>query len=178
MTVYTQAALTPHKETAMPTAQPEPSADFDFFIGDWTCRHRYLTKRLAGSADWIEFPGTCTTEKILGGWGNFDQNEIELPGNRYAGASLRLYDPATGCWSIRWLDSRRPGQITPPVVGRFDNGVGIFHGDDSFGGKPICVRFTWSGITRNAARWEQAFSTDEGTNWETNWIMNFVRDEE
>ncbi len=165
--------------TSMPISQPisraEPSADFDFFIGDWTCRHRYLTKRLASGADWIEFTGTCTTQKILGGWGNFDQNEIELPGDRYAGASLRLYDPAVDRWSIRWLDSRRPGELTPPVIGRFDNGIGIFYGDDRFGEKPIRVRFIWSRITRGAARWEQAFSADEGTSWETNWTMDFTR---
>ena len=162
-------------QISMPTSRAEPSADFDFFVGDWTCRHRYLTKRLAGATDWIEFPGTCTTQKILGGWGNFDQNEIELPGDRYAGASLRLYDPAADRWSIRWLDSRRPGQITPPVVGRFDNGIGIFYGDDRFGEKPIRVRFIWSRITRGAARWEQAFSADEGNSWETNWTMDFTR---
>jgi hypothetical protein len=159
----------------MPASGPESSHDFDFFVGDWTCRHRYLTKRLAASADWIEFPGTCTMAKILGGLGNFDQNEIELPGDRYLGASLRLYDPATATWAIRWLDSRRPGLISPPVVGRFDNGIGLFYGDDSFGEKPIRVRFIWSRITPGAARWEQAFSTDEGNNWETNWFMDFTR---
>ena len=161
--------------TSIPASRPEPSADFDFFVGDWTCRHRYLTRRLAEAADWIEFSGTCTMQKILGGLGNFDQNEIGLPGDHYKGASLRLYDPATASWSIRWLDSRRPGQITPPVIGRFDNGIGIFYGDDSFGGKPIRVRFIWSRITRGAARWEQAFSADEGNHWETNWTMDFTR---
>jgi hypothetical protein len=25
----------------------KPSRDFDFFIGRWTCRHRYLARRLA-----------------------------------------------------------------------------------------------------------------------------------
>jgi hypothetical protein len=107
----------------------------------------------------------------------FDQSTIELPGGHYLGASLRLYDPATASWSIRWLDSRRPGQITPPVVGGFANGIGIFYGDDRFGDRPIRVRFIWSRITRGAARWEQAFSLDEGNNWETNWFMDFTRRE-
>jgi hypothetical protein len=33
----------------------------------------------------------------------------------------------------------------------------------------------WSRITREAARWEQAFSLDKGASWETNWIMDFTR---
>jgi hypothetical protein len=148
---------------------------FDFFIGDWTCRHRYLTRRLAGCADWTEFPGTSSMRKILDGFGNIDENDIHLPTGRYTGVSLRTYDPVKEMWSIYWLDSRRPGRIDPPVIGRFDNGIGVFYGDDRFGEKPIRVRFIWSRITRGAARWEQAFSADEGNNWETNWTMDFTR---
>jgi hypothetical protein len=37
------------------------------------------------------------------------------------------------------------------------------------------MRFVWSGITDTAARWEQAFSADEGRTWETNWIMTMTR---
>ena len=50
---------------------------------------------------------------------------------------------------------------------------GEFFGDDTFAGKPILVRYIWSEITGTSARWEQAFSTDRGTTWETNWIMSF-----
>lgn len=148
---------------------------FDFFAGDWSCRHRYLVRRLAGCADWIEFHGTSSMRKILDGFGNIDENDIHLPAGRYTGVSLRTYDPDKEMWSIYWLDSRRPGRIDPPVVGRFDNGIGIFYGEDRLGEKPIRVRFIWSRITRGAARWEQAFSADEGNNWETNWTMDFTR---
>jgi hypothetical protein len=37
------------------------------------------------------------------------------------------------------------------------------------------VRFTWSDITPASARWEQAFSSNAGTTWKTNWIMEFQR---
>ena len=42
-------------------------------------------------------------------------------------------------------------------------------------GKPIKVRFTWSRITASSAHWEQAFSPDGGTTWETNWRMDLAR---
>jgi hypothetical protein len=60
-------------------------------------------------------------------------------------------------------------------MGNFQNGVGTFEGDDTFRGKPIKVRFTWSRITPNAAHWEQAFSPDDGKSWETNWEMDLTR---
>lgn len=150
------------------------SSDFDFFIGAWTCRHRYLVKRLAECHDWIEFDGTCDT-RALDGFGNIDENDIRLPGSRYRGVSLRTYDPPSDRWSIWWLDSRSPGRLFPPVHGSFEKGVGTFYGDDAFNGRPIRVRYLWSRITAKSARWEQAFSTDEGNSWETNWFMDFTR---
>ncbi len=59
--------------------------------------------------------------------------------------------------------------------GRFEDGVGTFLGDDELHGRPIRVRFLWSGISAQAARWEQAFSGDGGATWETNWVMDFRR---
>jgi hypothetical protein len=39
----------------------------------------------------------------------------------------------------------------------------------------VLVRFLWSGVTTPTPRWEQAFSTDNGQAWETNWVMDFTR---
>jgi hypothetical protein len=155
------------------------STDFDFFMGIWRCRHRYRVRRLAGCNDWIEFEGTCAARKILGGLGNTDENDIEMPGRRYTGMSLRLWDPTEDRWTILWLDSRRPGAIGPEVCGGFtqrpDGPFGIFYGDDESDGRAIRVRYIWSRITEEGARWEHAFSADGGSSWETNWYMDFTR---
>ncbi len=153
----------------------KPSADFDFLMGIWNVRHRYLLKRLADCQDWIEFDGCCAARKILDGFGNTDECRIDLPGDPYRGLTLRTWDPDSGKWSIYWLDSRRPGRLTPPVTGGFAKGIGTFHGDDVFERRPIRVRFVWSRVERDQARWEQAFSRDAGQSWETNWIMDFTR---
>ena len=150
-------------------------ADFDFFMGIWKCRHRYLVRRLAGSHDWIEFDGTCAARKILDGFGNMDEADINLPGDPYRGMSLRTWDPESTAWSIYWLDSRRPGRLFPPVTGGFEQGIGTFWGDDTCENRPVRVRFLWSRITESRARWEQAFSLDKGDSWETNWYMDFTR---
>jgi hypothetical protein len=84
----------------------------------------------------------------------------------------RAYDPKSGLWAIWWIDGRNPsGPLDPPVKGRFVHGVGTFYADDTLRGKPIKVRFIWSHITANSARWEQAYSADGGKTWETNWIQ-------
>jgi len=67
------------------------------------------------------------------------------------------------------------GALDPPVKGRFVNGVGLFYSDSVINGKTIRTRFTWSTITPTAARWEQAYSSDAGKTWETNWVMQFTR---
>ena len=154
---------------------PKPNTDFDFLIGNWKCRHRYLVKRLADCHDWIEFDGPFAARKILGGFGNIDEGEINLPGDAYTGVSLRTWDSDKSRWSIYWLDSRRPGHLFPPVHGGFEKDVGTFYGDDMFSGRPIRVRYVWSRTTGGSPRWEQAFSLDEGNNWETNWYMDFTR---
>jgi hypothetical protein len=44
-----------------------------------------------------------------------------------------------------------------------------------FDGRHIFNRFIWTVTSRDACRWEQAFSVDGGRTWETNWIMDFTR---
>ena len=150
--------------------------DFDFLAGHWQSHHRRLKERLAGSHEWVEFEGTLTMRQLMDGWANVDDNVLKLPGDEYRAVALRAYDPKTGQWAIWWLDGRDPfGELGPPVKGRFENGVGTFYADDTLRGKPIRMRFIWSQITPTSARWEQAFSPDDGKTWETNWIMEFRR---
>jgi hypothetical protein len=150
--------------------------DFDFLVGEWRVQHRRLKERLANNREWVEFDGTCVNFPLMEGWGNVDDNRINIPGDNYRGVGLRSYDPKAGQWAIWWVDSRTPhGAVDPPVKGKFVNGVGTFYAHDTLRGKPIRVRFTWSKITATSAHWEQAFSPDGGQTWEVNWTMEFKR---
>ena len=148
--------------------------DFSFQTGRWKVRHRKLRRRLEASNDWYEFDGTCRAWELLGGAGNVDDHWLDDPLGPYAAATIRKRDPATGLWSIWWIDPRSH-EIEPPVSGVFKDGVGRFVGRDMFSGRPILTRFIWSHITRDSALWEQAFSPDEGATWELNWMMQFTR---
>jgi hypothetical protein len=156
-------------------ADPAAPTDFDFEIGDWTVRHRRLKERLAGCDEWVEFHGDSSTRKVLGGYGNVEDNRLEMPDGTYRAIAIRSFDAKARAWSIWWLDGRFPDRIDVPVVGRFVDGIGTFLADDVLAGRPIRIRFTWTATDPAHPRWEQAFSADGGATWETNWIMDFAR---
>jgi len=158
----------------MSHAHSDP-ADFDFIIRSWQVRHRRLKERLTGCTEWVEFDGTSSTQKVLGGFGNVEDNLLLVPERSCRAVALRSFCSATGQWSIWWLDGRYPRQLDPPLIGAFVNGVGLFYVDDTLNGRPIKVRFTWLPSEVSSPRWEQAFSGDAGKTWETNWTMVFTR---
>jgi hypothetical protein len=149
------------------------TSDFDFFMGSWTVRNRYLRGRLQGSTDWIEFDAASDAWPLLGGLANVDSYRATRDGREIEGMTFRLFNPATGEWTIHWADTIRPGTLCPPMTGRFTDGVGEFYGDEEVNGRTVLCRFLWT--AGEQPRWEQAFSGDEGKTWETNWIMDFTR---
>lgn len=151
------------------------NGDFDFLTGDWRVSHRRLKERLVGDTEWEEFDGVCSAQKVLGGQGNFDDNVLNLPAGPYHAVTLRVFDSERGLWAIWWLDARHPHKLDVPVIGAFEQGVGAFYADDAINDLPVRVRFLWTRTNTPSPRWEQAFSPDGGTNWETNWIMQFHR---
>lgn len=177
----------------MTTTLTDPTAarsdgrhDFDFLLGTWTVHHRRLRHPLTGSAggsaggsaepaaDWYEFEGRCVEHPLWDGRGNIEELEADAPTGPLRGAALRLYRPEARQWAIHWA-SGATGRLDAPMVGAFSEGRGEFYGQDEFEGRAILLRFIWTPVSRDACRWEQAFSDDGGTTWETNWVMEFRR---
>jgi hypothetical protein len=147
--------------------------NFDFLVGTWDSVQRRLVKPLAGSSEWDEFTGRTRCYRMFDGAANVD--EVTFPDKGYSGVSVRLLNPETDEWSIYWANSRNGILALPPVVGRFVDGVGEFFSEEDWEGRPIVVRYRWFDITDTSARWAQAFSTDKGKTWETNWDAEFTR---
>ncbi len=148
--------------------------DFAFQTGAWRVHHRKLKERLVGSTEWLEFSGTCHAWEVMGGEANVEDQVLDDPTGAYRASAFRRRAPETGEWSIWWFDGRS-GTVDPPVQGKFENGIGRFYTEDQLRGRPIKIRFVWSDISANSARWEQAFSNDGGATWEVNWTMTFER---
>jgi hypothetical protein len=150
-------------------------ADFDFYVGTWKVRNRRLKTKLQDANDWEEFDAVSVARPILGGLGNMDEVTMERNGGTVTGLTVRLYEPETQLWRLYWTSSLNTGPMGVPMVGAFNDGRGDFYCQEVFEGRNIFTRYVWSNITANTCRWEQAFSTDGGATWETNWIMESIR---
>ncbi|QBD76007.1 hypothetical protein EPA93_08310 [Ktedonosporobacter rubrisoli] len=148
--------------------------DFDFFMGTWKVHNRRLRERLKGSTSWEEFEGKTVARKILGGLGNFEEFTMERESGAGEGITLRIFNPESGQWSV-YLGNNVSGFDPQPAIGEFRDGRGEFYSQEFFAGKSIFCRVIWSAIAQGSWQWEQAFSTDGGKTWETNWISTFER---
>lgn len=60
------------------------------------------------------------------------------------------------------------------MLGDFLNGLGEFYPHDNFEGRKHLLPLHVNDSNSAACRWEQAFSADGGTTWETNWIKDLL----
>lgn len=153
------------------TARTGDVHDFDYFRGGWTTQQRRLKARGVDSTEWEEFPATLCMSPYLDGVATVD--EIWFPTKGWAGLTVRTFDLEKHQWSIYWVSSAT-GRMEAPVVGGFQGNRGEFYGEDMDGDRPVKVRYVWTLVDDDHARWEQAFSYDDRT-WETNWIADFER---
>jgi hypothetical protein len=149
-------------------------SDFDFIIGEWNVHNRRLKEPLSGSTTWYEFPATVKARKVWDGLANADEFVGDSPYGLVQGMTVRLFNAASKEWRLYWAN-RKDGAFGVPVIGSFKDGCGEFFDQELHDGKSIFVRYVWCNITATSCRWEQAFSPDGGTTWETNWIMDFTR---
>ncbi len=160
-----------------PSTESSGARAFDFLHGSWKVQNRMLKQRLQGNNEWWEFSATLEVRPILNKQGNVDQFKATIGNTYLEGVTLRLFHPKTNQWSLHWVDNLTM-ELQTPLVGGFKNGKGEFFADEVYEGNQIKARFIWSDITRDSARWEQAYSTDGGKTWEVNWVMSFTRSKE
>lgn len=148
--------------------------DFDFSIGAWKTQITRLQKPLSGSTTWIKMEGTKIERKIWNGRAHLEEIEADGPAGHMEGMTLFLYNPQAHQWSQTFASSKN-GTLGNPIIGSFKDGRAEFFGQDTFNDKTILVRGTWSDITRDSHKFEQAFSEDGGKTWETNFIALLTR---
>jgi hypothetical protein len=129
------------------------------------------------AVEWKAFWGHDRFETQLGGRAIEEHWKATLlSGERALGYRVKAFEPATGQWAIVWIDNRNPLDFRP-LFGTSEQGVGtFFQVIETEDGQPLHVRYIWDELTATPARWQQAFSFDGGTHWETNWVMHFPRE--
>jgi len=148
--------------------------DFDFELGTWKTQLKVLVHPLTGSTTWVEMNGTTVVHKVWHGRANLVELEVDGPSGHVEALSLRLYNPDSHQWSLNFSNSKT-GALGVPTVGEFKNGRGEFYDQEPINGRLVLVRNIWSGITPQSCHFEQAFSSDGGRTWETNWIVTDTR---
>jgi hypothetical protein len=154
--------------TSQAAAQHDGARDFDWEIGAWDT-HVRVRAPLSEEGAWTEFRGTSIVHAFAEGRANLVDLNVANGERRIEGVSLRLFNPQTQQWSLNFA-SMRDGQLTAPVYGGFDDGRGVFYGQDTVGGRVVLVRFVISDASANAARFVQSYSADGGVSWIDNWI--------
>ena len=152
-------------------AAEEGQRGFDWEIGTWMTHVRVLRNPLSGEApDWVSYEGTSVVKPLMGGRANFVELSVRGARGAIEGGSLRLYNPKGRQWSLNYANLAN-GLLTSPVFGQFDHsGRGVFFGQDQLAGRTILVRFIVTRPSSREARFEQSYSDDGGTTWETNWV--------
>lgn len=168
------ALLDDNDELVVTASSGSSSRDFDFLMGTYNVLHKKLKARLIGSTDWEEFSGTHKMELVLNGMGNLEQHAMYPTEGKTEGMALRLFNPSTRLWSIHWANSAS-GTLDVPIVGSFEDKVGLFYAKDRHQDKPILVQFKWDVTNPEQPVWSQAFSVDKGETWEWNWHMYFSK---
>lgn len=157
--------------SASPSVPRDGQHDFDWEMGTWTTHVRVRRNPLSGQApDWATYEGTSIVRPLMEGRANFVELSVKGASGAIEGGALRLYSPQARQWSLNYA-SLRNGLLTAPVFGAFDSaGRGVFVGQDQLDGRTILVRFVITRPSANEARFEQSYSADGGSTWETNWI--------
>ncbi len=155
-------------------SQTSSKDDFDFYVGNWNVKNRKLKKRLNHCTDWTEFPTTVKMYKTLNGFGNIDHIYALFEGVPFEGLSVRFFNPKTKLWSIHWSDTNTLS-IDKPTVGSFEKEFGHFFSQENIEGQNVIIVYRWDIRDKLNPIWSQAFSADEGLNWEWNWFMHFSK---
>ncbi len=148
--------------------------DFDFHFGTWNTHISRLLNPLSGSTTWVDYEGVSVVRKVWNGRASLFELEVDGAPGHIEGVGLRLYNPQSHQWNLNWANSSS-GMLDGAMIGEFKDGRGEFYGPDTFGGRTILVRNGFYDIAQASSCFEQAFSSDGGKTWETNWIMTFTR---
>lgn len=158
----------------IPEKQHDGQRDFDFNYGTWKTHVRRLQHPLTNSTIWVDYEGLSVVRPIWDGRASLFELVVDGPAGHLEGMGLRLYNPQARQWSLNWANSSN-GILGVPMIGEFKDGRGEFYDQELFNDRMILTRNSFSDITPNSSRFEQAFSPDQGKTWETNWIMTFTR---
>jgi hypothetical protein len=174
------AALAAWLAGAVPVAAQVPAPgrdgahDFDFNIGVWRSQIKRVINPLSGGDKIVELHGTVSVRKVWDGRAELEEIEADGPSGHWEGLTVFLYNPQARQWSQSFANSTG-GRFNAPLIGSFKDGRGELYASDTFDGRSILVRGSWSDISTDAHRYEEAYSDDGGRSWHPAFMSQLTR---
>ena len=167
-------ALAGGTATAQTPAVRDGAHDFDFNQGAW---HTHITRILDpfdGGSHTVTLDGTVTERKIWNGRAWLEEISADGPDGHWDGMTVFLYNPQSGQWSQTYAGAG-DSQFSPPTIGSFHDGIGQLYGIDTYKGRQVLLRGTWSDVTPDAHTYSEAYSQDGGKTWAPVFIAHLTR---
>ncbi|NNE10242.1 MAG: hypothetical protein HKN20_16905 [Gemmatimonadetes bacterium] len=156
------------------TRDAHPEFAFDFWLGVWDVNLRVFQD----DGSWAdEKSAVAKIYPILEGRAVLELWDESMSGvDAIRGFSIRYFDNDADEWVLflNWPGRNRSG--IGSLAGKFRHGRGEFFSERAIDDTTTLIsRYTFSDITKNSLRWDDAFSRDGGKTWSNNWIMEFTR---
>lgn len=148
--------------------------DFDFNVGTWHTQIKRILDPFSAPDQTMPIAGTVSVRKIWGGRALLEEIEADSPKGHWEALTLFLYNPKSRQWG-QWFINSGMGELTPPLIGSFKEGRGELYSNDTFKGRTILVRGTWSQIAPDSHRYEESYSDDGGKTWRPAFIADLTR---
>ena len=142
-----------------PCTAPEAS-QFDFWVGSWDLTWNDTSH------------GTNNIQKIMGGCAvNENFND---PVMNYSGSSWSVYNVNTKLWQQTWIDN---AGAYISLSGKFEHNEMALTAQPRKlpNGKEIVSRMVFFNITPESFDWRWEATKDNGTSWQTNWLIHYKR---
>jgi hypothetical protein len=152
-----------HAQSADPAAR-DGSHDFDFNLGVWHTDIVRTPDPFSAPSQTVAMSGTVTVRKVWDGRAQIEEIEVDGPSGHWQGLTLFIYNPQSRQWTQAFSNSAE-GSFSGAAIGSFANGRGELYQQDTFKGRSILVRGTWSQIEPASHRYEEAYSDDGGRTW-------------
>jgi len=151
--------------------------DFDFNLGVWHTHIRRVLDPFSGSDNSMELDGTVTVRKVWDGRGQLEEIEADGPKGHWEGLTMFLYNPQAHQWTQSFIDSEAAA-LTTPLVGSFKDGRGELFSQETYRGRTVLIRGTWSEIKPDSHHFEEDFSNDGGKTWVPAFIGDLTREKQ
>ncbi len=152
------------------------SRQFDFWVGEWDVLNR---NRPPEDPRWYDTgAATARVYPVVAGCGIVEHWRGDAFGEFVEGFSLRAFNRGRGQWDLVLLWPNQGDPRFGELRGGFRHNRGEFYSQSiTETGDTSVTRFTFSDITSNSLRWQEAVSMDAGRTWASSWIMEYNRRE-